>query len=66
MKHVPNGREERETARDWDPRTREERAQQADKYEVLLKEERSVRPARPSSKEKRVKMFQKMFHRVRT
>ena len=23
MKHVPNGREESETARDWDPRTHE-------------------------------------------
>ena len=25
MKHVPNGREESETAREWDPRTHEER-----------------------------------------
>ena len=28
MKHVPNGREERETARGWDPRTHEERTWQ--------------------------------------
>ena len=27
MKHVPNGREESETARDWDPRTHEENSQ---------------------------------------
>ena len=25
MKHVPNGREERKTARNWDPRTHEEK-----------------------------------------
>ena len=25
MKHAPNGREESKTARDWDPRTREQR-----------------------------------------
>ena len=27
MKHEPNGREESETARDWDPRTHEENSQ---------------------------------------
>ena len=27
MKHAPNGREESQTARDWDPRTHEKRAQ---------------------------------------
>ena len=49
MKHVPNGREERKTTKDWDPMTHEETARvgtqgpmkkehgekQADKYEVF-------------------------------
>ena len=44
MKHVPNGREERKTARCWDPRTDEEHSQQqVDKYEVLLNLVKSVR-----------------------
>ena len=30
MKHVPNGREESETARDWDPRTHEKTAREWD------------------------------------
>ena len=30
MKHAPNGREESQTARDWDPRTHEETARDWD------------------------------------
>ena len=30
MKHVPNSREESETARDWDPRTHEKTAREWD------------------------------------
>ena len=61
MKHVPNGREESETAREWDPRTHEERALPTAGGQVPsttgAKSSRS-NPVRQSSE--RVQMFQKM------
>ena len=38
MKHVPNGREESETARDWDPRTHEKTARDWDPPGPMKKE----------------------------
>ena len=73
MKHVPNGREERETARDWDPRTHEETAlvgtprthhkRPQPTAGVWLKIVKSAR-ATSVTEQQLVQVFQKMFFEV--
>ena len=65
MKHAPNVREESKTARDWDPRTREQRraVPTASKHKEFTKQ-LSV-TAETKQRQEWVQMFQKMFHRVR-
>ena len=61
MKHVPNGREESETARDWDPRTHEQTARD---WDPRTHEEKSIANSRRTSTfDNRYRKFTKHFPR---